>query len=301
MPDTALRAAAFRALHDAPGAVVTPACWGAGTARLLTGLGFPALETTSAGLAWSLGRTDAHGVTREETLANARAILAATHLPVSADLEAGFGPRAEDVADTIRLAAEAGLIGGSIEDSNGQHGGGNPDAPLFDLAEAVDRMAAAAETAGALPFPFTLTARCEGLQQRRLGLDQVIRRLQSYAAAGADVVYAPGLTNLEDVRTLCAAVEVPVAVLTGSLSAAFSVAELAAAGVRRVTLGSALARAALGGVLAAARELAGPGTCGFAAGLPGFAESQALMRVEAGAGPAPATGLGPGWGREEAE
>lgn len=296
MPDIALRAAAFRALHDAPGAVVTPACWDAGTARLLTGLGFPALETTSAGLAWSLGRADGHGVSREETLANARAILAATHLPVSADLEAGFGPRAEDVADTIRLAAEAGLVGGSIEDSTG-----NRDAPLFDLAEAVDRMAAAAETAGALPFPFTLTARCEGLQQRRLGLDQVIRRLQSYAAAGADVVYAPGLTSLEDVRTLCAAVEVPVAVLTGSLGAAFSVAELATAGVRRVTLGSTLARAALGGILAAARELAGPGTCGFAAGLPGFAESQALMTVEAGAGPTPATGLGPGWGREEAE
>lgn len=298
MPDAATRAAAFQALHAGPDTIVTPACWDAGTARLLTGLGFRALETTSAGLAWSLGRPDGHGVTREATLANARAILAATHLPVSADLEAGFGPRAEDVADTIRLAAEAGLVGGSIEDSSGL-----PGAPLFDLAEAVDRMAAAAETASALPFPFTLTARCQGLRQGRhqgrLGLEQVIRRLQSYAAAGADVVYAPGLTRLQDVRTMCAAVEVPVAVLTGGLGAAFTVAELADAGVRRVTLGSTLARAALGGVLAAARELAGPGTCGFAAGLPGFEATQALM-AGGGAGPAPAAGLPPGAGREEA-
>lgn len=272
MPDTAARAAAFRALHAGPAAVVAPACWDAGSARLLTGLGFAALETTSAGLAWSLGRPDGHSVTREETLANARAILEATHLPVSADLESGFGPRAEDVADTIRLAAEAGLVGGSIEDSTGR-----PGAPLFDLAEAVDRMAAAAETAGALPFPFTLTARCEGLQQKRLGLDQVIRRLQAYAAAGAGLVCAPGLTRIEDVRALCAAVEVPVAALTGSLGAAFSVAELAGAGVRRVSLGSALARAAAGGLLAAAREIAGPGTCGFAAAIPTFPEVQALM------------------------
>lgn len=277
MPDVAARAAAFRALHEGPGTVVTPSCWDAGTARLLTGLGFAALETTSAGLAWSLGRPDGHSVTREETLANARAILAATHLPVSADLESGFGPRAEDVADTIRLAAEAGIVGGSIEDSADRHG-----APLFDLAEAVDRMAAAAETAGALPFPFTLTARCEGLQHRRLGLDQVIRRLQAYAAAGANVVYAPGLTRIEDVRTLCAAVEVPVTVLTGSLGAGFSVAELAEAGVRRVTLGSTLARAAIGGVLAAAREMSQRGTCGFAAGLPGFEDTQAMMAWPAG-------------------
>ncbi len=290
MADIATRAAAFRALHTGPGTIVTPSCWDAGTARLLAGLGFPALETTSAGLAYSLGRPDGHGVSREETLANARAILAATHLPVSADLEGGFGPRAEDVADTIRLAAEAGIVGGSIEDSTG-----HPGAPLFDLAEAVDRMAAAAETACALPFPFTLTARCEGLQQGTLGLDQVIRRLQAYATAGADVVYAPGLTRIEDVRALCAAVEVPVTVLTGSLGAAFTVAELAAAGVRRVTLGSTLARAAIGGFLAAAREIAGPGTCGFVATIPAFAKVQAML---AGAGPRPEAGLGPGAGRE---
>ncbi|MDB5414245.1 MAG: 2-methylisocitrate lyase [Rubritepida sp.] len=272
MTDPAARAQAATALIAQPGCVLLPSAWDAGVARLLTAMGFPALETTSAGLAYSFGRPDGlNGVTREETLANARSILAVTHLPLFADLENGFGETPEDVAETIRLAAEAGLSGGSIEDSTGL-----VDPPLYSEAEASARVAFAAAASRELPYPFHLTARCEGLQRDCLDLAGVIRRLRAYAAAGADAVYAPGLTRIKDVAALCAAVPVPVTVLTGG-AGAFTMAELADAGVRRASLGSAMPRAALGGVLEAAREMQQLGTCGFAGRLPSFRATQALM------------------------
>lgn len=268
MTDPLARAAAAKALTSQPGCVLLPSCWDAGVAKLLTAMGFAGLETTSAGLAYGFGRPDGlNGVSREETLANARLILGATHLPVFADLENGFGDDAETVAETVRLAAEAGLSGGSIEDSTGR-----ADPPLFPLEEAVARVAAAARAAAGR---FHLTARCEGLQRHCLDLDGVIERLRAYAAAGADAVYAPGLSRLEDVAALCAAVPAPVTVLTGG-AGAFSMAELAAAGVRRASLGSALPRAALAGVMEAAREMQ-QGTCGFARRIPPFPATQALM------------------------
>ncbi|WP_424811722.1 isocitrate lyase/PEP mutase family protein [Roseococcus sp. YIM B11640] len=268
MTDPAERAQAARILLSQPGCVLLPSAWDAGVARLLTAMGFPALETTSAGLAYSFGRPDGlGGVSLEETLANARAILAATHLPVFADLENGF----EDVAETVRLAADIGLSGGSIEDSAGRM-----DPPLYPEPEAVDRVRAAVAAARATPHGFHVTARCEGLQRGCLDLPGVIARLRAYAGAGADAVYAPGLTRIEDVAELCAAMPVPVTVLTGG-TGAFSMGELAAAGVRRASLGSAMPRAALGGILEAAGEMQKLGTCSFAGRLPSFASTQALM------------------------
>jgi 2-methylisocitrate lyase-like PEP mutase family enzyme len=195
------KAERFRALHARLGAFVVPNPWDAGTARVLAALGFEALATTSAGLAFSLGRRDAEGaLTRDETLANARAIVVATGLPVTADLEDGFGPRTEDCAETIHAAAAAGLVGGSIEDTTAE-----PARPIHDFALAVERVAAAAEAARSLPFPFVLTARAENFLFGRPDLDDTIRRLQAFGRAGADVLYAPGLPSLDAVRTVCAA------------------------------------------------------------------------------------------------
>lgn len=269
MTDPATRAEAARALTSQPGCVLLPSCWDAGLARLLTAMGFPGLETTSAGLAYSFGRPDGlNGVTRQETLDNARLILGATHLPVFADLENGFGDTPGDVAETIRLSIEVGLSGGSIEDSTGL-----ADPPLYPLEEAVARIAAAASVAQGR---FHLTARCEGLQRQCLDLAGVIDRLRAYAVAGADAVYAPGLSRIEDVAELCASVPAPVTVLTGG-AGAFSMAELAAAGVRRASLGSAMPRAALAGVMEAAGEMQRLGTCSFASRIPAFSATQALM------------------------
>ena len=255
------KAQRFQALHARPGAFVIPNPWDAGTARILTALGFEALATTSAGLAFTLGRRDGAGaVSREETLANAKAVADATDLPVAADLENGFGHAPEEAAETIRLAGEtAGLVGGSIEDSTG-----DPDRPIYDFQHAVERVAAAAEAARALPFPFVLVGRAENFLHGRLDLDDTIRRLQAFEAAGADALFAPGLTRPEDIRTVCAAVSKPVNVVMGLKSAAFSVAELAALGVRRISLGSALSRAALGAFVRAAREIQEHGTFRFA-------------------------------------
>jgi 2-methylisocitrate lyase-like PEP mutase family enzyme len=243
------RANAFCALHQRAGAFVMPNPWDVGTARILAGLGFAALATTSAGLAFALGRRDAEGaVTRDEALAHAGTIVDATPLPVSADLENGFGAAPETVAETIRLAAEVGLVGGSIEDASG-----DPERPVYDLVHAVERVGAAAEAARSLRF--TLTARAENFLYGRPDLDDTIRRLQAFEAAGADVLYAPGLRDLATIRTVCQAVGKPVNVIMGLAGAAFSVDELAAAGVRRISLGSALSRAALGAFLRAAREV----------------------------------------------
>ncbi|MFL6137313.1 MAG: isocitrate lyase/phosphoenolpyruvate mutase family protein [Frankiaceae bacterium] len=264
------RGVAFRDLHHGEGAFVLPNPWDAGSARLLAQLGFPALATTSAGLAFSLGKPDgADVVTREEALANARAIVAATDLPVSADLESCYADSPDGVAETIRLAAGTGLVGGSIEDATA-----DPAAPIRPMAVAVERVEAAVAAARALPFPFTVTARAENHLHGIADLDDTIRRLRAYARAGADVLYAPGLPDLEAVQAVCAAVDRPVNVLA---SQGTTVAELAARGARRISLGSMLARAALGAAARAAREVAGLGTFGFAAEALPHGEVNALM------------------------
>jgi len=273
-PSQSEKGRAFRALHERPGAFVIPNPWDVGTARILAGLGFEALATTSAGLAFTLGRRDGEGaVGRDEALAHARAIVDATPLPVSADLENGFGDAPEIAAETIRLAADAGLVGASIEDATG-----NPDAPIYDASLAAERIAAAAEAARALPFPFTLTARAENFLHGRPDLDDTIRRLQAFEAAGADVLYAPGLRDLEAIRTVCAAVGKPVNVIMGIANAPFSVEDLAAAGVRRISIGSAFARVALGAFLQAAREVRERGTFTFADRAAPFAEIERFMQ-----------------------
>ncbi|HEY2804700.1 MAG TPA: isocitrate lyase/phosphoenolpyruvate mutase family protein [Gemmatimonadales bacterium] len=254
----------FHELHQSPGGFVIPNPWDAGTARILTRMGFGALTTTSAGLAFSLGKRDGTGdVTRDETLANARAIADATDLPVAADLENGFGDAPEDAALTIRLAGErGGLVGGSIEDATG-----DPQRPIYDFAHAAERMAAAAEAARALPFPFVLVGRAENFLHERPDLDDTIKRLQAYEKAGADCLYAPGLTRAEDISTVCRSVGKPVNVLlglVGSKEAPLSVADIAALGVRRISVGSVLSRAALGAFQRAAREIMDRGTFEFA-------------------------------------
>jgi 2-methylisocitrate lyase-like PEP mutase family enzyme len=270
----AAKAERFQALHARPGAFVIPNPWDAGTARILERLGFEALTTTSAGLAFVLGRRDGAGeVTRDETLANAKAIADATDLPVAADLENGFGHTPEAAADTIRLAGEvAGLVGGSIEDATG-----DPQRPIYDFQHAVERVAAAAAAARALPFPFVLVGRAENFLHGRPDLDDTIRRLQAFEAAGADALFAPGLTRAEDIRTVCASVRKPVNVVMGLKSASFSVAELAALGVRRISVGSALSRAALGAFVRAAREIQEQGTFRFAEDALPYAEVNDLV------------------------
>jgi 2-methylisocitrate lyase-like PEP mutase family enzyme len=262
MPTQAEKAHIFQALHKRPEPFVIGNPWDAGTARILAGLGFPALSTTSAGLAFTLGRRDGTAsVSREEALANARLIVDATALPVAADLENGYGHAPEDAAETIRLAAEtAGLVGGSIEDASG-----DPEKPIYEFDHAVERIAAAVEAARALSFPFMLVARAENYLHGRRDLDDTIRRLQAYEAAGASVLYAPGITQADDIRTVCASVSKPVNVLMGIKGApALSVQELGALGVRRISLGSGFSRAALTSFYRAAREVADHGTFTFA-------------------------------------
>jgi 2-methylisocitrate lyase-like PEP mutase family enzyme len=251
------KAAAFRELHGRPGAFVIPNPWDAGTARVLAALGFEALATTSSGLGYRLGRRDAQGlVTRDETLSDAATIVDATPLPVSADLQNGFGDEPEAVAETIRGAAAVGLVGGSIEDATTR-----PDDPIYPVTEAAERVAAAAEAARALPFPFVLTARAENYLYGRRDLEDTIARLRAYEAAGADVLYAPGLRDVDEIRAVCAAVSRPVNVL--ALRGGPSLDALAAAGVRRVSIGGGFAVAALGAFLRAATEVRERGTFGF--------------------------------------
>jgi len=251
------RAIRFRALHQGPGAFVIPNPWDAGSARILASLGFEALATSSAASAGVRARRDG-GLPRAEALALAGAIVAATDLPVSADLGNGFGDDPAVVAETIGVAAGAGLVGGSIEDATGR-----PEKPLYDLAEAAERVAAAAEAARALPFPFTLTARAENFVRDRPNLDDTIKRLQAFENAGADVLFAPGLPDLAAVRAVCAAVTRPVNFMAGIKGRSFTVAELAAAGVRRISLAASLYRAAMTGMLDAAREVKEHGTFGY--------------------------------------
>lgn len=274
------RAVAFARLHEGDRAFVVANAWDAGSARLLWQLGFQALATTSAGLALSLGRPDgANLVGRDEALENARSIVAATPLPVSGDLESCYAGSAEGVARTIRLAAEAGLVGASIEDATG-----DPDHPIRPMAEATERVAAAVVAARELPFPFTLTARAENFLYGRADLKDTIARLQAYEEAGADVLYAPALPDLDAVRAVHAAVGRPLNVLAGAgAGATASVDELSACGVGRISVGSAFARAALGGFVGAALEVRDHGTFGFAERALGYGEANERMSGGAGA------------------
>jgi 2-methylisocitrate lyase-like PEP mutase family enzyme len=262
---------AFSALHERPGTFVIPNPWDAGSAKILTALGFEALATTSSGFAFSTGRVDSSAVlTRDDVLANAKSIVEATHLPVSADLQDGFGPSPEMCAETIRLASEAGLAGGSIEDA-----GNDPRNAIYDFHHAVERVAAAAEAAH--DCHFLLTARAENYLHDRADLADTVRRLQAFEKAGADVLYAPGLTKIEEVRQVCAAVLKPVNVLMGIKGVAYSVAELAAVGVKRISVGGSFERAGLGAFVRAALEVKNKGTFTYAADAISHAEVTQYM------------------------
>jgi 2-methylisocitrate lyase-like PEP mutase family enzyme len=240
------KAELFRALHERPGIFVIPNPWDAGSAKLLAALGFEALATTSLGYAASIGRNDGT-LSREDVLFNCRIIAEATDLPVSVDLENCYAHKPKEAAVTMRLAAEAGAVGGSIEDATGDAG-----KPIYDFSLAVERVAAAVEEARKLPFPFTLVARAENFLHGRPDLDDTIRRLQAFAAAGADVLYAPAIRDLPTIRKLVAAVPKPVNVVMGLADPDLTLQELEAAGVRRVSVGGALARLALAAVRDAA-------------------------------------------------
>jgi 2-methylisocitrate lyase-like PEP mutase family enzyme len=257
VPTQAEKAQTFRALHTAPGAFIVANAWDAGSARILAGLGFKALATSSGASAGVLGRVDGR-VTRDEAMAHCKAIVEATDLPVSADLEKGFGDSPRAAADTIRLAAHIGLVGASIEDATG-----DPAKPLYDPAHALDRIAAAVEAARATPFPFTLTARTENFLRNNPDLDDTIRRLRSFEAAGADVLMAPGLPDLDAVRAVCAALSKPVNFMAGIKGKSFTVAALSDAGVKRVSLATSLYRAAMTGLVNAAKEVNETGTFGY--------------------------------------
>jgi 2-methylisocitrate lyase-like PEP mutase family enzyme len=251
MPTQAEKAATFRALHARPGAFIMPNPWDAGTARLLASLGFEALATTSLGVANSLGRPDGAGVvSRAEVIANCRTIADATDLPVNADLENGYADEPRAAAEIIRLASQAGMVGGSIEDATG-----DPARPIYDFTLAVERVEAAVEVARALPVPFLLTARAENLIHGRLDLDDTIKRLQAFETAGADVLYAPGLRDLTTIRTVVSSVSRPVNVVMSHIDPAITAAELAAAGVKRISVGGSLSRLALAAFLRGAREM----------------------------------------------
>lgn len=266
------KAERLAALHRGP-LFVIPNPWDAGSARLLASLGFAALATTSAGLAFALGRRDGEGaVSRAEALENARVIVEAVDLPVSADLENGYGDAPEDTAETIRLAAGMGLVGGSIEDATG-----NAARPIYEFQHAVERVAAAAEAARALPFAFQFVARAENYLHGVADLDDTIRRLKAFEVAGADVLFAPGLPDLAAIRTVCAEVSKPVNVVLGSRKPPYTLSNLAAAGVHRVSTGSSFARAAMTGLRDAGMELLGPGTMKYLDEAVTYAEATALM------------------------
>ena len=267
------KAASFRALHDGPGVFVIPNPWDVGSSKILAGLGFHALATSSAASACAMGYRDG-GLTRDQALDHARLIVDATELPVSADLEKGFGDEPAVVAETVRLAAAAGLVGCTIEDTTG-----NPERPLYDEGLAVERIAAAVEAARALPFPFMLTARAHNLLYANPSLDDTIRRLQSFEKVGADVLFAPGLSDLAAVKTVCTSVSKPFNFMVGIKGKSFSVADLGAAGVKRISLATSLYRAAMTAFLNAAREVKDSGQFTFVDQSVITAELVALMHI----------------------
>lgn len=252
------KAKAFRELHERNEAFVIPNPWDARTARLLASLGFKALATTSAGFAFSIGVRD-NAVGRDRMMAHVSAINAATELPVSADLENGFGDDPRAAAETITMAAKGGAVGGSIEDATGR-----PDDPVYEISLAVERVRAAVEAARACGFPFTLTARAENYIVGRPDLKDTIRRLQAYQEAGANVLYAPGLRNKEDIAAVVTSVDRPVNVLMGLPGVTLNVAEVSALGAKRISVGSLLTRVALSAFLKASTEVREQGTFSFA-------------------------------------
>lgn len=254
MPSQADKAAAFRALHERPGAFIIPNPWDAGTARLLAALGFEALATTSLGLANMLGRRDA-SVSRAEVIENCRVIVEATPLPVNVDLENCFAHQPEEAAEAVHLAAQVGAAGGSIEDYTG-----DPKNPIYDFDLSVERVKAAVAVSRAQPVPFLLTARAENLIRGRVDMPDTIRRLQAYEAAGADVLYAPGLRNIAEVRQVVQAVKRPLNVVTGWLDPTITAAQLAEAGAKRISVGGALSRLALATFVGAARSMKDQGS-----------------------------------------
>lgn len=267
------KALAFQALHQQSSAFVIPNPWDVGTARILASLGYQALATTSAGLAFSLGRRDAEGgLSRDEVLANAAQIVAATDLPVSADLENGFGDSPEAVATTIRMATACGLVGGSIEDATGR-----ASDPIYDFSLAVERIQAAAEVVQELPFPFMLVARAENFLNGKPDLDDTIKRLVAFEKAGANVLFAPSLPNAEAIKAVCEAVSKPVNVVMGLSGTNYTLSQLSGLGVKRVSLGSSLSRAALTAFIHAAREVLEDGTFQFADETLPFSQVNQLM------------------------
>jgi len=273
-PTQQAKAEAFRALHQRPGIFVIPNPWDAGSAKVLQTFGFEAFTTTSAGLAYTLGKPDGHAsITREETLQNIRDIVTATHLPLAADLENGFGDEPETVAETILLGARAGLCGGSIEDNTGR-----ADNHIYDFDFAVERVKAAVAAARSLPYPFTLVARAENLIYGRPDLKDTIKRLEAYADAGADVLFAPGLKTPEEIQAVVKAVAPkPVNVVMGFSGGEFSLNMLEDLGVKRVSLGSALIRAAYGGFFKAIEEVVQSGTFNFASEAKPYADINKLF------------------------
>jgi 2-methylisocitrate lyase-like PEP mutase family enzyme len=253
--DTKAKAGRLRALHAAPRALLIANAWDAGSARILAGMGFEALATSSGACAGVLGRKDMN-VTRDEAIAHGRVIAAAVSIPVSADLEKGFGDTPADAAETIRRAAEAGLAGGSIEDATG-----DTARPLLDIGQSVERIAAAAEAGRASGF--VLTARTENFLWGNPSLDDTIRKLQAFEKAGADVLMAPGLPDLDAVKAVCSSLSKPFSFMVGIRGKSWSVAELEAAGVRRISFATSLFRAAMGGLIEAASEIREKGTFGY--------------------------------------
>lgn len=279
MPTQVEKFEIFRALHQRPGAFVMPNAWDAGSAVILGAMGFKALATTSAGYAFSAAKRDSlAALSREEILLNAKAIAAATDLPVSADLENGFGPAPQDCATTVIEALEAGLVGGAIEDASG-----DPNDPIYGFEAAVDRIAAAAEAARGKPF--LLTARSENFLWGRPDLKDTIARLQAFSEAGADVLYAPGLPDLAAIQTVCAEVDKPVNVVAGLQGEVLTAAQLAKAGVSRISTGGSLARAALGALRRAGEEILQEGSFTYAAeAFPGAELADLMGQNSAGRG-----------------
>lgn len=271
MKTQAEKAAEFEALHAAPGVFVIPNPWDVGSARILAGLGFKALTTTSAGYARSLGETD-YKAGRDHVMEHIRNIAPAIDVPLAADLEDGFGPRPEDCAETIRLGAAAGLVGGSIEDFTGDR-----SQPILPIDAAAERVRAAAEAARALPFRFMLCARAENYLHGRSDLGDTIRRLQAFQEAGADVLFAPGLNTSDEVREVCRSIDRPFNIVRGPRKEMLTVAEVGALGVKRISLGGSLHAAAMSAVIAAGREMAEQGAFGFFKAMPHAGEIDSLM------------------------
>lgn len=265
------KAAAFEALHTAPGVFVIPNPWDPGSARLLAGLGFKALTTTSAGYARSIGYPD-YNAGRENVMAHIRAMAPMVDVPLAADLEDGFGPKPEDCAETIRQGAAAGLVGGSIEDFTGDRSN-----PIYPIEVAAERIRAAAEAARKLPFKFMLCARAENYLNGRQDLGDTIKRMQAYQEAGADVLFAPGLNTSDEVREMCRSIDRPFNIVRGPRKEQLTVAQVGELGVKRISLGGMMHAVATSAMIGAAREIAELGTFGFTGSMPFAGEIDALL------------------------